>query len=71
MSARRRWLKRVFVWGVSLGALAFVVHTVPIRDRCEDPAAIAAGAERVPVSRDQGACVLHRAQGDLHLGPEV
>jgi glycosyltransferase 2 family protein len=66
--ARRR---RVFAWGLALVALAFVAYAVPLRDRCEDPAAPAATAgtkaARVPLSRHRDGCVLHRPEGDRSL----
>lgn len=61
------WKKRVFSWGLALAALTFVVWSVPIRDRCEDPTA-RSGSTRVIVSRASGGdCLLHIKSGDVRI----
>jgi uncharacterized membrane protein YbhN (UPF0104 family) len=74
MTGPRRQLgvRRVLAWVLALAALGFVVHAVPVRDRCDDPAvAVDVGARapgpRVAVSRNDRGCVLHRAAGDESL----
>src|SRR5690348_15794210 len=54
--------KRLVTWGIATLALVLVARAVPIRDRCDDPGATQ-GAPRVGVSREPGACVLHRDSG--------
>ena len=58
-------------WVLAIAACGFVAWVVPIRDRCIDPdaAATAAVPVRVPVSREQTACTLHRPSGPATLDP--
>ena len=61
----RRWQpKRLFAWVLAIAALSFVAWVVPIRDRCEDPAA---RSTRVAVTRTDNACILHIASGDVTI----
>jgi hypothetical protein len=63
------WKKRLFSWGLAVVALAFVAYVVPIRDRCEDPAA--PRTTRVAVSREaDGACILHIPSGAVKIPKE-
>jgi uncharacterized membrane protein YbhN (UPF0104 family) len=71
-TASPSWRRRALAWGLALTALTFVAYVVPLRDRCEDPAAVAASHPdakpvRVPLSRDGDGCILHRPAGDAHL----
>ena len=64
MKVRRR-LGRLLRWGLAVGAFAFVVWVVPIRDRCWDPRAPASTA--LTVTRDAAGCVLHVRTGDVRV----
>jgi uncharacterized membrane protein YbhN (UPF0104 family) len=74
MPQKSPWRQRVFAWGLALVALSFVAYAVPVRDRCEDPAAPAAiagtKAGRVPLSHEASGCVLHRPSGDASLSAD-
>jgi uncharacterized membrane protein YbhN (UPF0104 family) len=69
------WWRRALAWGLALGALAFVVAVVPVRERCEEPvaagAASAVGAKRPKyrVERDATGCTLAEPQGAVHIDP--
>lgn len=63
---RRRFrLGKVLSWGLALAALAFVVSSVPLRDRCWDPRA--PSSTRVAVTREESGCVLHLKTGEVPI----
>jgi uncharacterized membrane protein YbhN (UPF0104 family) len=60
---------KLLAWALAIAALAFVVSSVPVRDRCWDPRA--PGSTPVGVTRDSsGWCVKHLAGGEVRIGAQ-